>query len=323
MTLRTLAFGYHDQASPRHRSVCAQLERGGYAIIECHTSAEGLLPKCRDLLHQWKQKKNGADAVLIPFPGHFLMPLGWILTRVPRRRLLFDAFLSLHDTNVTDRQLVSPWSPFAWLLFLIDWISCHLADEIFIDTEAHRQFFLRRFHLKPNRIRVIYLEARSDLFTPTIQKTRNQKPETRNFHVFFYGTNIPLQGIEHILAAAKILQDRNAPVHFTLIGSKKFAGLVENAGLKNVTTRAFIPLEELPAMIHSADLCLGIFSKSAKAQRVIPHKVIDAVACGVPVLTEDSPAIRERFADHPLVMLCKAGDPDAIADVIATRCGGE
>ncbi|MBI1813297.1 glycosyltransferase [Candidatus Peregrinibacteria bacterium] len=318
---KILAFGYHDQASPRHRSVCAQLEREGCAIFECHTNASGFLPKYRDLLRQWKQQKNGTDAMLVPFPGHFLMPLAWLLTRSPRKRLLFDAFLSLHDTNVTDRKIVPPWNPYAWLLFLVDWISCRIADEVFIDTQAHRQFFLTRFHLKPGRIRVIYLETRADLFTPKNHNIRNSQLVIRNsFEVFFYGTHIPLQGVDHILDAAKILQDRNAPVHFTLVGSKKLPALVEHAGLKNVSAHAFVPLEELPAMIHGADLCLGIFGTTAKAKRVIPHKVIDAVACGVPVLTEDSPAIRERFADHPLVRLCPAGEPGSIVEAIERAC---
>ena len=200
---------------------------------------------------------------------------------------------------------------------MIDWLSMHLADEVLIDTEADRQFLIRTFHLQPDRVRVIYLEARADLFYPAAPGIRvNELTNYRVMKVFFYGTLIPLHGIDFILAAAKILEDRNAPVHFTMVGSTKLKSLVEKTGLMNISVQGFVPMETLPEMIRAADLCLGIFGTSEKAQRVIPHKVVDAVACGVPVLTADTPGIRERFAYHPLVHMIPAGNARALADAI-------
>lgn len=306
-----LAFGYHDRQSPRHRTVCEAL---GGNVIECHTEQKGFRAKCADLRKKFRLLSPGADTVLVPFPGHFLMPLAWWLTRRPRKRLIFDAFISLYDTDVSDRRRYSPWNPRAWILWWIDMISVHLADEVLIDTEEHKKFFVKYLKLQPHRVRVIYLEARKDLFHPAKEKRANAL--TGTFEVFFYGTLIPLQGVDVILKAAKILQNQNSPVHFTLVGSSKFPAMIEKAGLNNVTAKAFVPMAELPDMIRNADLCLGIFGTSGKARRVIPHKVVDAVACGAHVLTEDSPAIRERYENHPLVHLVPAGDANAIAGAI-------
>ncbi len=315
MIRNIITIGFHDRKSPRHCTVCEELTRGEGTVIECHTEARGFFAKCLDLRKKFRARASAralapsAPTVLVPFPGHFLMPLAWILTRRPRRRLIFDAFISLYDTDVSDRHRYSPLHPWAWTLWMIDWISMHLADEVLIDTEADRQFLIRTFHLQPDRVRVIYLESRSDLFFP-----RNPQHETRNpFEVFFYGTLIPLHGIDYILAAAKILEEQNTSVHFTMVGSSKLRQIVEDSGLRNVTVKGFVPMETLPEMIRSADLCLGIFGTSDKAKRVIPHKVVDAVACGVPVLTADTPGIRERFANHPLVHLIPAGSPEEIA----------
>jgi glycosyltransferase involved in cell wall biosynthesis len=260
---------------------------------------------------------------LVTFPGHYLVPFAWYLTRWPRKKLVFDAFISLHDTLVSDRKKVSPWNPYAWFLFCIDWLSYHLADEVLIDTEAHRQFFIRRFHLKPSRIRVIYLGTRDDLFTA--KGTNNEKRETsQQCEVLFYGTYIPLQGIEHIIEAARILQEAHPNIHFTLIGSgqthRSVRSLAEKYRLANVTFRDRVPYEALPGLIRSADLCLGIFGITEKAKRVIPHKVYDTVACGVPVLTADTPAIREKFRNGEEVILCKAGNPRDIAEKIVAFC---
>jgi len=317
MSSTILAFGYHDRASPRHTSVCASLTREGGRIIECHTEARGFIGKCGELLRKYLHLSADADTVLVPFPGHYLVPIAWLLTRYPRKRLIFDAFLSLHDTNVSDRGTVSSWHPRAWFLYGVDFISCHLADEVVIDTEAHRQFFIDTFRLRPEKIRVIYLESLPEVFTPVPERKRKKEEA---FRIFFYGTYIPLQGIEHILGAAKILQDRGEHVLFTFVGGgqtlSQMKNYAEDLELRHVIFLPSVPLKQLPAFFKETDLCLGIFGTSAKASRVIPHKVYDAVASGVPVLTADSPAIRERFANNPLVILCPPGDPNAIADAI-------
>lgn len=316
-----LAFGFHDRKSPRHRSVCEELAKDGGTVLECHTEMRGFVNKCRDLRKKFGALSPNADTVLVPFPGHFLMPLAWALTRRPRKKLIFDAFVSLYDTDIGDRRRFSTWHPRAWTLWAADWLGMHLADEVLIDTATHRRFLIEKFHLNPARVRVVYLQARNDLFYPirstTFDAAQNKQPASRNqFKVFFYGTVIPLQGIEFILDAARILEERNAPLHFAMVGSEKLKRIVKESGRKNITAGAFVPIEKLPDMIRNADLCLGIFGTSGKAQRVIPHKVVDAIACGVPVLTADTPAMRERFAVHPLVRLVRAGDGAALADAI-------
>jgi len=312
-------FGYHDPASPRTWTVRRHFEREGWTVQECRTEEKGFLRKLADLHRQWKRVRKEADAMLVTFPGHYLMPFAWLMTRLPHKPLFFDAFLSLHDSIVDDRRLVSRRNPYAWFLYGVDFFSCHLADRVFLDTSTHRQFFLRRFHLRPERVGMIELESRDDLFTPR-KEPMVPRP---TFEVFFYGTYIPLQGIEHILHAARIVHETNTAVHFTLVGggqkAQEMRALAKELRLPNVTFVPFTPLEELPRMLRNADLALGIFGTTDKAARVIPHKVIDAVACGVPVLTRDSPAIRERYDGNPCVLLCTPGDPEAIARVILDR----
>ncbi|MDA1209165.1 MAG: glycosyltransferase [bacterium] len=310
-----LAIGFHDQEAPRHTNICKKLLSEGKKIIECHTQKKGYFAKLKDLRQQFLRHKDEADALMVTFPGHYLVPAIRLWTRKP---IIFDAFISLHDTNVFDRQKVSPWSPRAWWLYCIDWLACHLANDVLIDTEAHRQYFISHFRLNPKKITVVYLGTRDDFFN-----TRNAQRATRNdkkeFSILFYGTYIPLQGIEHIIDAAEILKDR-PDIQFTLIGTgQTFASIKAMANrkqLRNIKFQSRVPYTLLPDLIAKADLCLGIFGTTNKTMRVIPHKVYDAVACGTPVLTADTPAIAERFADEPLVHLCKAGDGRVIADAI-------
>ena len=49
---------------------------------------------------------------------------------------------------------------------------------------------------------------------------------------------------------------------------------------------------------------------------MIPGKVFVALAMGKAVITADSPAIRELLTDGENAVLCRRGDPDALASAI-------
>ena len=315
-----LTFGFPDTDSPRYRNLVELYTTEGYTISECLTTRKGFFGKHIDLYKKFKMAPK-TDAVLVNFPGYYLMPLAWILTRFRRRQLLFDAFISISDTLVSDRKKVSWLNPIAWFYFAADVISCHLADTVLIDTEAHKKFFASRFFLSSKKIRVAYVGTRTDLFYPG---PKEGKLPNDTYNVLFIGSYIPLQGIEHILHAAHILKDQ-PDIHFTLIGGgQTFAemdALTKKLELSNVTLLDFMPITELPSYLRSADIALGIFGTSDKASRVIPHKVYDAVGCGIPVITAHNRAIEEKFTNGKEVHLCKTGDAKSLAQAIKSLKG--
>ena len=65
-----------------------------------------------------------------------------------------------------------------------------------------------------------------------------------------------------------------------------------------------------------ADICLGIFGDTHKAQRGIPIKVYEALAMKKPVITGDSPAAREVFQPKVNAVLCPMANPEALAESI-------
>ncbi len=295
------------------------LKTQGFKVVHCHTTRKGLVQKYLDLWKQFRAHRHECTTVLVMFPGQYLVPLAWLLTRFPRKKLLFDVFISLYDTKVSDRRLVSPKSPHAWFLWMMDFVSCHMADELLIDTKAHGEFLASTFFVSPQRIRVEYLGTRDDLFFPA---PSTATPDT--FEVCFYGNYIPLQGVRFILEAANVLREHTT-IHFTLIGGGQEApamrALAEKLSLPNVTFVPTVPYERLPDYIHRADLCLGVFGTSQKTLRVIPHKVYDAVACGKTVLTARSPAIQEQFPESDRMVFCNAGDSADIAHKILAIAG--
>jgi glycosyltransferase involved in cell wall biosynthesis len=255
------------------------------------------------------------DLLLALYPGYFDMPLLWIASRMRRVPLMFDAFISLHDTVVADRALRDPRSAIGRLTLLADRISCRLADRVLADTPEHAAFLADLTAVPAERFRVLWVGAQEDTFHPVL----NTQPEPDL--VLFYGMFIPLQGIETIVRAAKLLE--NGGIRVRVVGDgqerSKINALVRELSPRNVELVGRVPLEDLPRHIASASLCLGIFGTTPKALRVVPNKIYQCLACGRPVLTADTPAIRTAFDDE--LALVPPGNAPALANKIQGLMG--
>ncbi len=309
-----VAFGYFDLGGGRYWAIRTGLEAHGYRVSVCHTTARGLVPKCRDLLRQWKAVGAEADLVYVPFMGHWILPLAWFLARRRRIPVVFDLFLSLYESDVRDRGILRPWHPKAWALWILDWLGCRLCDVALIDTEEYARYFAETYGADPGKILPLPIGCRTDLFVP------GDRPANPVFTVEFHGTFIPLQGIDTVLRAAKILEDRGEEMRFLLIGKgQTYPAMVELArrlGLRSVEFTGQIPMEEVARRVGAADACLGIFGTTEKALRVIPHKAYEVLNAGRPLVTALSPASARVLRRDRDALLTEPGDPAALADAL-------
>lgn len=316
---KIVAFGNFDLHGARSWVIRTGLEEHGYTVALCRTEVPGLIGKYRDLRRRWKACRENASAIYVVFLGHYLMPLAWYLGKHSGIPVIFDVFLSLHETEVHDRRRVSRFSPKAWLLWFTDWLACHLADVILIDTEEGKNYFIKKYGVHPKKILVLPVGCRFDLFWPQPEPKTKPQPEPKTFAVEFHGTYIPLQGAEIILTAAREIEKRGENVQFTLIGTpveRALMPIAEEWGLKNVRFHQSVSIDRLPQFLHEADVCLGIFGTNAKADRVIPNKAYEAIACGKPLITARTTAVRRVFRDQENILLCRAGDAGDLVEKI-------
>jgi glycosyltransferase involved in cell wall biosynthesis len=217
---------------------------------------------------------------------------------------VFNPLVSLYDTLVGDRKRFRPWSPAARMLHVVDRGAFRAADLVVADTNAHAAFFRRRFGLAGDRVEVALVGAEEALFRPGWQQ-----PEP--FHVLFVGKLIPLHGLDTILAAAALVPE----IPFRVVGDGQLAPLLDDRPA-NVEHVEWIPYPELPTAYQRAGCALGVFDTGAKAARVIPNKVFQALACARPVITADTPAARELLTDGADALLVPPGDPAALAEAV-------
>ena len=368
--MRVCYFGTYslEEGYPRNRVIIEGLRRNGVDVVECHEDLwEGtsdklagiqdglsIIKKLLRILHVYiklirKYRSIGNyDAIIVGYAGHIDVFLAKILNLFRRKPLILDVFLSLYDTAVVDRKIVSAGSVKAKLLHLIDTWSCRIADAVLLDTPAHIDYFVKEFRLPAGKFYAI--PVGSSLKMNGFSQIHAGKDN--RFNVLYFGSYIPLHGVDVILKAAKILQDKyrgletqfsgeNYPplqgegmggdglfqeagkVVFTLVGTgqllPEMKGLASRLGLKNVSfVDRFVKEEELSGFIINADICLGIFGKSDKALRIIPCKVYNCLAFAKPLITARTIATDGVLTHNENVCFCSPGDPQSLAEAIIT-----
>lgn len=256
------------------------------------------------------------DIVIVPYPGHFDMPIIAPLCRVRRIPVIFDIFISLYDTIVVDRQLASRVSPIGIVTRVIDRLACRLADLTLADTPPHADYFATLSGVSRDRFRIVWLGAQEDLFhpRPTVQPDSNR--------VLFHGTFIPLQGLETIVRAAKKLEADGIRVSVVGDGQERETvdRLVSELNVQNLDQMGMLPIEQVPEEIARAGVCLGIFGTTGKANRVVPNKLYECLAVGRPVVTADTAAVRSAFAAGEEVVTVPPGDAESLAVAVRSLC---
>lgn len=261
----------------------------------------------------WQYLRCGEHAVVVVgYPGYLDIVVARLLNLFSRRLLVLVSFISLYDTVVLDRGRVGPQKLRARLLYALDRLAFRCADWVLVDTQALATYYAELFDLPLNTFRKSMVGNVFDRFQPVVWQQR----EDAVLRVLFFGTYVPLHGAEFIVEAAEVL--RAAPVEFTLIGQgQDFETVRRRAGESGLEHIRFVEewysVEQLAEAMRQADVCLGIFGATAKAARVIPYKVFGALALARPVITRDSPAIRELLVDGESALLCPAADGEALA----------
>jgi glycosyltransferase involved in cell wall biosynthesis len=288
------------------------LRRAGVEVVERHESvwegreqnwSAGAAALPRLALAQARLLRRSPerfDVVVVGYPGHFDLPAARRAAR--GAPVVFSPLVSLWDTLVEDRRRFREGSLAARGLRALDRRALRAADLVVADTEAQADFLAELASIPREHVAVAFVGAEERLFRAGWSPT--EPP-------LFVGKLIPLHGLETILEAAR----RVPELRVRVAGSGQLHQLLERRP-ENVDWIRWIPYEQLPAALRAAACALGIFGTSAKATRVIPNKAFQALACGTPLVTADTPAARELLVDGESAVLVPPGDPAALAEAL-------
>jgi glycosyltransferase involved in cell wall biosynthesis len=257
-------------------------------------------------------REPGVDAIVAGYPAQPDALPAWCVSRARRVPLVVDMMISLADTLGGDRGRAGRLTASA--LGGVDRATAHAADLVVADTAVGADWLAERFGVPRARLGVVPVGAEPARFPPV-------PPPDGAPTALFYGKLAPLHGVATVLAAAR----RPGAPPVRLIGDGQLGGWLaaelardRPAGL---SWERWVPYEALGAEVGRAAICLGVFGESEKAARVVPNKVWQAMAVGRPVVTADTPAVREVLEDGRTALLVPAGDPDALAEALARLAG--
>ncbi|MFT4512668.1 MAG: glycosyltransferase involved in cell wall biosynthesis [Planctomycetota bacterium] len=328
MNDRVLLCGAWDEGAgyPRTRSLRQGLEAAGIEVSECRVP--GLGQKKQSLLRKpwrwpyawWQQKEQRATllqeleakvaqvrphAVVVPYPGHGLVRT--IKERVAAP-VAFDMFLSAYDTVVEDRQMVRPGSVIANYLQRLDTKACAAADLVVLDTPENASYVQSLTGLPADNFTWLPVH---DPDAPQ-RATPWQAPTDGVLQLLFFGTGVPLHGLDTLITAVAQVSS----VKLTLVGGsddhRRLAK--QKLGTRVMIGPSFVNSERLRELLESCHLVAGVFGESNKTQRVVPFKLVHALAAGRPVITADTPAVARWLDGSGVVFTSEAADAGALAN---------
>jgi glycosyltransferase involved in cell wall biosynthesis len=243
----------------------------GVKVIECRVSTKlNSRQRAAALAKQFSLVADRCDVIVL---AEFNQTIAWpiaAMARNYRKKLIVDAFTSVYDSAVHDRATARPRSISALRYWLIDFVSFHLPPgirphRIITDTDQHRCYYQRTFRADPAHIAVIPVGASREWF-----EAPSPRRDDGCTLVSFFGTYIPLHGIETILRAAHHL--RATPnIRFEIIGRGQTYSAMQNfaaqLGPDHVEFRDQIPPDALPSVVARADICLGSLARRANPTR--------------------------------------------------------
>lgn len=233
-----------------------------------------------------------------------------------RNRIINDFFISNYDTYVYDRLKIGKYNPRAWWKYAQDWINFRFSKYLLSDTQAHFEYWQSLFGPFKGRHFVLPVLADTSIYYPQTTPLDYDRKQ-----ILFYGSFIPLHGIDVILKAFSLLEQKGIPFHAKIIGNgqtyAKMKALFESLRLQNVEMKGeFIQEEALAEEIRRSDIVLGIFGNSVKAHSVVPNKAYQALACQKALITMNSATLNEFFDEND--MLTCNNTPEALAEAIRT-----
>lgn len=251
---------------------------------------------------------------ILGFRGHEIFRAVHLMIR--GAPLVFDALMSpyaaLREENKSGRigKLMAP------LVHRLERRILQRADLVLTDTRLHASYYARTFSIPEAKICVVPVGAIETEFASACGTGH----DTDRFSVLFYGSFLPLHGINVIVEAAALLV--GLPIHFNFVGgnakqAQQLHRQCAQLGVAQYTHRSWVSREQLlQSEIPRADLCLGgPFGDTPQARRVVTGKTSQCLALGKATVIG---RIHEDygFADRVNCLLVEQADASALAVAI-------
>jgi glycosyltransferase involved in cell wall biosynthesis len=204
------------------------------------------------------------------------------------------------------------------LILLQERLCCRFADHVITVTEHWRQALIRR-GVPPDKCSVVMNLADDRIFRQLPARAPAFGDEDR-FRLFYHGYMPERYGLDLVLQAMQQVRAQIPYIHLTLVGAgehldtlKKLAEDMKLMG-KHVEFLHGVPVEKLPPLITAADVGVVPYRNDAFTASLLPTKLMEYAAMGLPAIVARTYAISKYFDDTMVEFF----EPDNAKDL--ARC---
>jgi colanic acid biosynthesis glycosyl transferase WcaI len=187
----------------------------------------------------------------------------------------------------------------SFLYHLCQWVY-RTVDKISVLSPGFKQLLIKR-GVPPEKIEVIYNWCDETALNAPIGTVPKAFPGSEKFNILFAGTMGKAQALDAVIEAAEIVQARAPQVNFVFVGGgievEHLKALAGQKQLHNVIFIPKVPMDEVGAMLHQADVLLVHLKNDPLFEMTVPSKLQAYLAVGKPILMAvagDSAAIVEE-----------------------------
>lgn len=199
--------------------------------------------------------------------------------------------------------------------------SAAFADAV-LTVHDEAKALLEGYGVPGARVEVVLNSADDRVF-----RWRGFKAPSDPFVLTYHGSLSRRHGLDLALRAVARARPRlPAALRFDIVGEgdavDEIRRLVTGLGLEDVVrlTPRFLPVEALPGFLAEADLAVAPYRRDAATDLMLPSKVFDYGAVGIPVVLSRL-RCAARYFEEGEVREVPAGDVDALADALVALAG--
>ena len=205
------------------------------------------------------------------------------------------------------------------LFCLEEKISSALAHRVICVNEVQKEVLVGR-GIAPEKITTVINVPDQDLFKVRDghREVNGSKP---SFNLVYHGTVDRMMGLDMVIAAVSQLRDRIPEIQMHIIGAgPHLDALVAEARRLGVEDRVQFsmkshPLDMMPAILDKMDIGILAHEVNAATELMLPVKLLEYMAMGLPAVAPRLKTIRHYF-DDDMVTYFEPGNIDSLTEAL-------
>jgi glycosyltransferase involved in cell wall biosynthesis len=180
-----------------------------------------------------------------------------------------------------------------------------LVDLVLTMNESDSQHILRRYRLRPEKIKILKIGIPCEQNTASVSyRTLARMQENQLFEVLCVGRLVPEKGVDRLIRAFSVFKKQHTDSRLTIVGDgrerTRLEMLVRTLGLHADVKFEGFRADVAPYYVKSHVLVVPSITTEG-----LPRVILEAFAVGTPVVASDTPDLREHIHEGINGMLFK------------------